>query len=245
MKTERYTDLEKKFFEGQTTSDEEKFLKEHDTDGFFAALKDGKKETMNWDFDDFSKKIPQANNTQIQKHKNGSFPKFFWMAASFLVLTGLYFGLQKMNNKTISDTDHQLAQEIQKQKKNFDAENTVAVNRISDTVSIAKDSISADTLSSKNIPSEEDILEKILSKKGRMRKPTKARFAENSTSPEKPEAKTPKTEYQDNFVIINGHTLKNEKEAIDIARYSFHMLQEKVTKTLASTVVQETPKTDY
>ncbi len=242
MKTERYKDLEEKFFEAKTSPEEEKYLKEQGNDGLFGALKDAGKEKMNWDFDDFMKKIPENTvKIPLHSHKKPGYPKFFWMAASLILAAGLYFGLQHLSHSKIADTDNRMAMEIQKQKNDFNNENSVAVNSIADSVSVAKDSLTADTLSSKNTPAEEDIMDKILSRKGRMRKQVKARYAESHSSVRKSDD-TPKTEYQNNYVIINGHRINSEKEAIDVARYSFQMLSDKVTKTLASTVVQESPQ---
>ena len=242
MKTERYKNLEEKFFEAKTTSEEEKYLKEQANGGFFETLKDAGKEKMNWDFDDFLHQLPEKKtDTVLQSHKKPRHTKFFWMAASLILAAGLYFGLQHINHSKIADTDRHMAMEIQKQKNDFNKENAVAANHIADSVIVAKDSLKDDTLSSKNTPEEDDIMDKILSRKARMRKQVKARYAESHPSIRNSDD-APKTEYRNNYVIINGHRINNEKEAIDVARYSFQMLSDKVTKTLASTVVQESPQ---
>ncbi|MDO5616505.1 MAG: hypothetical protein Q4G16_09955, partial [Cruoricaptor ignavus] len=86
----------------------------------------------------------------------------------------------------------------------------------------------------------EQMMNKILPKRGRIKKQTRERYTQNETK--KIEQETKKTsEYQEGFVIINGQKIENEKEAIDVTRYSLQLLSEKVTQTVAKTE----PITDF
>ena len=60
---------------------------------------------------------------------------------------------------------------------------------------------------------------------------------------EKTNSKTPK--YESSYVIINGQKIENEQEAIDLTKYSFRILSENVSKTVAQTEVLNSFTNDY
>ena len=97
---------------------------------------------------------------------------------------------------------------------------------------IVTDSLVSDSVSHKDAA---DMVEKILPKRGRIKRESRPQFVQNS--PEK-SAKKPaenNTDYNSNYVIINGQRIENEQEAIDLTKYSFRILSENVSKTVAST----------
>ena len=53
MKPNKYKNIEDKFYRGETTLEEELWLKKHSDEPLFDALKEEKDETMDWDFEDF------------------------------------------------------------------------------------------------------------------------------------------------------------------------------------------------
>src|SRR5690606_38481502 len=92
---------------------------------------------------------------------------------------------------------------------------------------------------------EVDIMEKILPRRGRIRKDLKPRFATISSEISEHKNNTEKPEYHSNYVIINGQKIENEQEAIDLTKYSFRILSENVSKTVAQTDVITTISDDY
>jgi cell division protein FtsL len=107
---------------------------------------------MNWDFDDFLKKAEgkaeeiQENDAPvipIDTKTKPSFPKWFWMAASVVLLlsVGLIFNYNQ--NSNVENQAQLVENQIKNQKDNFIRENSehteqVAVNLPNDSVSGAK-----------------------------------------------------------------------------------------------------------
>ncbi len=236
MKTEQYKNLEKKYFSGESSQEEEKFLKNQDEDGLFHVLKNEKKETMDWDFDDFLSKIEDKNEQtpiiplQIKKKTT---QKFWWAAAAVAVLLGVYFGNNALQNNNINHQEENIAQEVIKQKNDFNDENAVAVNDEIDSITIKNDHSQIDSTHTKKI-AEQDVLDKILPTKGRIKKQGKKKYVYNDNIAPKTN-NNPVSEYQSNYVIINGHKVTSEKEAIEITKYSFQVITDKVSKTIANT----------
>ena len=236
MKTEHYKNLEQKYFAGETTPEEERFLKENGDD-FFKALKEEKAEKMDWDFDDFLAEIEEKPIIPISgERKSGglSMPKIFWMAASLALIFGAVFGYQYFNKKSVAEQNNMVASEIQKQKSQFQQESQLAVNQLNDSVKAVADTLVADSTSTKETyTSDANVLDKILPRRGRMKKTVRQRYTYNEPTNNNRTTKTSNPEYQDNYVIINGHRIENEQEAIDVAKFSLQMLSNKVSETVA------------
>ncbi|WP_050009674.1 hypothetical protein [Flavobacterium sp. B17] len=140
-----------------------------------------KEEKMEWDFEDFLKKAEgkdevKDNETPIGSKNKPSIPKWFWMAASVVVLLSIGF-IFNYNNKNIEDQAQLVENQIKLQKNNFTEENSehqvqVAVNHVSDSVSGAK----KDSLFQENTVAEKDYLDEILPKRGRLKKERKPRL---------------------------------------------------------------------
>lgn len=134
---------------------------------------------MDWDFEDFLKKaegkdeVKDNNGTPIipiDSKNKPSIPKWFWMAASVVVLLSIGF-IFNYNNKNIEDQAQLVENQIKLQKNNFIEENSehqaqVAVNHVSDSVSGAK----KDSVFQENTVAEKDYLDEILPKEEGLKK---------------------------------------------------------------------------
>lgn len=207
-----------------------------------------KEDKMNWDFEDFLKKTKQEEKIIpfVNKAKGGSIPRNFWMAASIILLVsvGIFFNYESKN--TISENDQLVQNEILRQKDTFQQESNLAVNLINDTLKVKSDSIISDSARTVEQINEADIMDQIVPKRGRINRNSRQRYAEVSTSEKsKKEVKKASSEYESNYVIINGQKIENEQEAIDLTKYSFRILSENVSKTVAQTEVLNSFTNDY
>lgn len=253
MKTEHYNELEKKFYLGETTPEEEQFLKEQDNDGIFSILKEEKKETMDWDFDDFLAQAETINTEEtkeatiiplanIQKKKN--YQQYTWIAASLVLLFGAYIAWNS-HNTDINTQDQTIAKEISNQKEIFEQENNIAAKEEEQNIveNNNKEVSTKNTdIKPENTMAETDVLDEILPKKGRIKKQSKPIYTSTQTNTKK--ETTTVLEYQPNYVIINGQKITDEKEALEVTKYSMQMLSNKVSKTIANTVTLD-HSTDY
>lgn len=221
--------------------------KDQTQDKYKEITQELKEEKMNWDFEDFLEKTKQEEKVipLVHKTKGGSFPKTFWMAASVILLVsiGIFFNYE--NGNTVSENDKLVQNEIKKQKDSFHQESNLAVNAINDSLKIKSDSIISDSTRTVEQTAEPDIIEQIIPKRGRINRNSRQRYAEISTPKdiEKTSSKTPK--YESSYVIINGQKIENEQEAIDLTKYSFRILSENVSKTVAQTEVLNSFTNDY
>ncbi|MCD0479449.1 hypothetical protein LPB90_13385 [Chryseobacterium sp. LC2016-29] len=202
-----------------------------------------KEEKMNWDFDDFLKAAEgdqdevSANETPIipLQGKKPSLPKWFWMAASAVILLSVGFLFNYNQNGEVADQAKLVENEIQKQKNDFINENhnpnsQVAVH-ITDSVSGPKqDSIFVD-----NSIAEKDVLDEILSKKSRIKKESKPRYVYNAQKNNLDQKDS--TGYKGSYVIVNGKRIDNMEEAINVTKYSFQVVANNVNQALAPKVM--------
>ncbi|KIA89705.1 hypothetical protein [Kaistella jeonii] len=219
--------------------------KDRSQDKYKEITQELKEEKMNWDFEDFLKKTEESEKIipLVNKTKGGSFPKTFWMAASviFLLSIGIFFNYE--TKKSVKEQDNLVQNEILKQKDTFQKESQLAINLTNDSLKIKSDSIISDSASTVD-QNETDIMNQILPKRGRIRRDSRPRYAKNST-PTKTASKTENSDYKSNYVIINGQKIESEQEAIDLTKYSFRILSENVSKTVAQTDVLNNFKNDY
>ena len=205
-----------------------------------------REEKMNWDFEDFLAEAEKEKNltNKISEKKSASFPKFYWMAASVVLLVsmGVFYNVSTKNK--MDEQSELVKNEILKQKNDFGKGNEiVAINNAKDSLKTASDSLVTDSVS---ISNGEDVIEKILPKRGRIKRQTRPLFVDNSTPKKSATGKTAQNpEYQSNYVIINGQKIENEQEAIDLTKYSFRILSENVSKTVASTEAVNSFINDY
>lgn len=201
---------------------------------------------MNWDFEDFLAEAEKEKKlaTKISEKKSASFPKFYWLAASVVLLVsmGVFYKISDQNK--MDEQDQLVKNEILKQKNDFGKGNEiVAINNSKDSLKTASDSLVTDSVS---IIYGDDVIEKILPKRGRIKRQTRPQFVDNSTPEKTATGKTAQNPgYKSNYVIINGQKIENEQEAIDLTKYSFRILSENVSKTVASTEAVNSFINDY
>lgn len=201
-----------------------------------------KEEKMNWDFEDFLKKT-EGKNDEVSSNeipvipieaKKPSFPKWFWMAASVVLLFGLGFIFNYNQTDAVNNQAKLVENEIQKQKTDFINENhnhdsQVAVHTIDSASGAKKDSIFIE-----NSIAEKDVLDEILSKKSRIKKESKPRYVYNSQSNL---SQKDSTGYKDSYVIVNGKRIESMEEAINVTKYSFQVVANNVNQALAPKVM--------
>lgn len=112
---------------------------------------DIKKEKMDWSFEDFLQSAegaePKQNTAPIiplEEKKKPSFPKWFWMAASVMLVFGIGFFLNNNSGTEVQDKGKLVKDEILKQKSGFIEENSdhqeqVAVNHTDSISGVKKD----------------------------------------------------------------------------------------------------------
>ncbi|PTT76633.1 MULTISPECIES: hypothetical protein [unclassified Chryseobacterium] len=200
-----------------------------------------KEEKMNWDFNDFLKKTEEKNDevqenitpiVPIDTKTKPSFPKWFWMAASVVLLLSVGLIFNYTHNSNVENQAQLVENQIKKQKDNFIEENSehteqVAVNLPNDSVSGAK----KDSVFHENPVAEKDYLDEILPKRGRLKKERKPKYVYNSSKA------SDSTGYKDSYVIVNGKRIENVEEAINVTKYSFQIFANNVSEKLAKPTV--------
>ena len=156
------------------------------------------------------------------------------------------FFFKFLNNNSIDEQDNLVKNEILRQKEKFNQDTNLAVNEISDSLQIKSDSIISDSASTVDQRNETDITDQILPKRSRMKKQVRQHYAQTTNQKKSVKKQSAKTsEYESNYVIINGQKITSEKEAIDLTKYSFRIFSENVSKTIAQTEALNTFNNDY
>ncbi|WP_431610472.1 hypothetical protein [Chryseobacterium sp. 'Rf worker isolate 10'] len=211
-----------------------------------------KEEKMDWSFEDFLQTAEGAEPTQdmapvipLEEKKKPSFPKWFWMAASVILIFGIGLFLNSNNSGTadVQDREKLVKDEILKQKSGFIEENSdhqeqVAVNHTDSISGVKKDSVFQD-----NQVAEKDVMDEILPKRGRLKKETRPRYVSNTSNNKN--INDSASAYNDSYVIVNGKRISSEKEALDVTRYSFMKLGSEFKKTVASSQKNENLDSEY
>lgn len=221
-------------------------------DKYNEVFREIREEKMDWSFEDF---LQTAEGTQpeqdtapvipLEEKKKPSFPKWFWMAASVMLVFGIGLFLNYHNSGTadVQDKEKLVKDEILKQKSGFMEENSdhqeqVAVNHTDSISGVKKDSVFQD-----NQVAEKDVMDDILPKRGRLKKERRPRYVSNSSNSKN--LNDSAAAYNDSYVIVNGKRISSEKEAIDVARYSFMKLGSELKKTVASSQKNENLDSEY
>jgi hypothetical protein len=90
---------------------------------------------------------------------------------------------------------------------------------------------------------EKDVMDEILPKRGRLKKETRPRYVSNASNSKN--LSDSASSYNDSYVIVNGKRISSEKEAIDVAKYSFMKLGNEFKKTVASSQKNENLDSEY
>ncbi|WP_185148460.1 hypothetical protein [Chryseobacterium pennae] len=211
-------------------------------DKYDEIFRDIKEEKMEWSFDDF---LQQAENTKpeenatpvipLEEKRKPSFPKWFWMAASIMLVFGVGLLLKNNSGTEVHDKESLVKNEVLRQKSGFIEENNnhqeqVAVNHTDSISGTKKDSIFQD-----NHVAEKDVMDEILPKRGRLKKERKPRYADNSSLQNNKSKDS--TGYENSYVIVNGKRIDNVEEAINVTKYSFQIFANNVSEKLAQPTV--------
>lgn len=200
-----------------------------------------KEEKMNWDFEDFLQKAGENDISSDEtpvipiQNKKPSLPKWFWMAASAVILLSVGFLFNYNQNGEVVDQAKLVENEIQKQKNDFINENHNPNSQVAVHITDSASGTKKDSIFIENSIAEKDILDEILSKKSRIKKESKPRYVENSGF----KNKTFKDSigYKDSYVIVNGKRIENVEEAINVTKYSFQVMAANVNQALHTQVM--------
>lgn len=96
MNNDKINRLKEAYFEGKTSKEEEKWLKENTDDAYFNLLREEQNQQMNWNFDDFVTTVEE----KVSEKRIGvfSFRKtIYWTAAASVIIAvlGVFVLMQK------------------------------------------------------------------------------------------------------------------------------------------------------
>lgn len=221
MKTDRYKDWESRFFEGEElTPEEHLFLKNESDNPYFSFLNEEKQDKLDISFDDFLKKTEEPKIVALPIVKRKSYTQY-WMAASLFLLMGIS-GFWMFNHP--ENIDPQIAKHTETHKK-------VETPKVSP---IEKASTQQPVLAQQNIQPKTQKIEK---KNAVENQELKAQFAyhqpkEIKTDNQNQSKVNSDSDYNPNYVIINGKPIYNEQEAIAITEDTFNYFASNVTQTI-------------
>ena len=226
MKTDRYKDWESKFFEAEELSPEEElFLKNESDNPYFSFLKEEKKEKLNIKFEDFLNKATKQNVTKEPKIvalpivKRKSYTQY-WMAASLVLLMGIS-GFWMFNNP--ENIEPQIAKQTETPKK-------VETPEVSP---IENGSTQQPVLTQQNTQPK---IQKVAKKNAAENQESTTQFAYHQPKEIKKDQNLNKvnsdSDYNPNYVIINGKPVYNEQEAIAVTEDTFNFFASNVTQTI-------------
>lgn len=226
MKTDRYKDWESKFFAGEELSPEEElFLKNESDNPYFSFLKEEKQEKLDIKFEEFLNKATKQNVTKEPKIvalpivKRKSYTQY-WMAASLVLLMGIS-GFWMFNNP--ENIEPQIAKHTETPKK-------VETPKVSP---IENGSTQQPVLTQQNTQPK---IQKVAKKNAVENQESKTQFAYHQPKEIKKDQNLNKvnsdSDYNPNYVIINGKPIYNEQEAIAITKDTFNYFASNVTQTI-------------
>lgn len=227
MKTDRYKDWESKFFAGEElTPEEHLFLKNESDNPYFSILDEEKQEKLDIKFEDFLKKATKQNVTKEPKIvalpivKRKSYTQY-WMAASLVLLMGIS-GFWMFNNP--ENIGPQVANHTVKPKK----------------VETRKTTPVEETQTQQSVLAQQDVQPKKQEKKTKNtvdNQQSTTQLAHHQPKPIKTDYQQQNqvnsdSDYNPNYVIINGKPIYNEQEAIAITEDTFNYFASNVTQTI-------------
>ncbi len=202
-------------------------------DKYSEIFQELKEEKMNWDFEEFMVQAEekQFKNHKISEKKSASLPKYYWLAASLVLIISVGYYMKLSDKTGIENQDLLVKEQIEKQRSDFNHENNLASHQVNDSVKV-------DSLQDlPSVSNDEEVMNKILPKRGRLKKQVRPQYVQNTEKKSAPSHVAQIPNYESNYVIINGQRIENEEEAIDVARYSLQILSDNVSKTVAHTDV--------
>ena len=239
MKTDRYKDWESKFFDGEElTPEEELFLKNESDNPYFSFLKEEKQEKLDISFEEFLSKATKPDIEEEPKivalsiAKKKSYTQY-WMVASLVLLMGIS-GFWMFNNPDKVETQIANHKEVPKPIE------TPKATPSKET------STQKPVLAQQNIKPERTNIEK---KPLVENQESKAQLA--SHQPKKIEDNlnlnkvNSDSDYNPNYVIINGKPIYNEQEAIAVTQDTFNYFASNVTQTINQAESAQSQTVDF
>lgn len=221
MNTDRYKDWESKFFEGEELSPEEHlFLKNESDNPYFSILDEEKQEKLDISFEDFLKKTEESKIVVLPIAKKKSYTQY-WMAASLVLLMGIS-GFWMFNNP--ENIEPQIAKHTETPKK-------VETPKVSP---IENGSTQQPVLTQQNTQPK---IQKVAKKNAVENQESKTQFAYHQPKEIKIDNQNlnkvnSDSDYNPNYVIINGKPIYNEQEAIAVTEDTFNYFASNVTQTI-------------
>jgi len=226
MKTDRYKDWESKFFEGEElTPEEELFLKNESENPYFSFLKEEKQEKLDISFEDFLKKTEEPKIVALPIKKTSY--KMYWMAASMVLLMGIS-ALWIFNQPHKIETTIAKNPDVPKKEK---IEKVAPVEEIIEQTSTPKPILANQESQKVNKTTNDKVVKDLV------RKEFEKLMAqqENSIKKEEKQIQVPTesiSDYNPNYVIINGKPIYDEGEAIAVTENAFNYFASNVTQTI-------------
>jgi len=226
MKTDRYKDWESKFFEGEElTPEEELFLKNESDNPYFSFLKEEKQEKLDMSFEDFLKKTEEPKIVALPIKKTSY--KMYWMAASLVLLMGIstlwmFNQPQKIETTIAENPDIPKKEKIEKVApieqtiEQTSAPKPVLANQESQNV----DHVTNDKAVKELVKKE---FEKLMVRQNNSIKQEEKQIQGQTES---------NSDYNPNYVIINGKPIYDESEAIAVTENAFNYFASNVTQTI-------------
>lgn len=226
MKTDRYKDWESKFFEGEElTPEEELFLKNESENPYFSFLKEEKQEKLDISFEDFLKKTEEPKIVALPIKKTSY--KMYWMAASLVLLMGIsafwmFNQPQKMEPGIAKNPDVPKKEIVDPV---LPVEKTIEENSTPKPVLANQESQKVDKTANDKVVKElvRKEFEKLMAQQ------------ENQSNKEEKQIQVPTesiSDYNPNYVIINGKPIYDEGEAIAVTENAFNYFASNVTQTI-------------
>ncbi len=232
MKTDKYKDWESKFFDGEElTPEEELFLKNESDNPYFSFLKEEKQEKLDISFEDFLnistklnvKEEPKVIPMPIKKSSS----KVYWLAASLVLLMGIS-ALWMFNQPEKIETA------IVKNNEEPKKEITVPIKPIEETIERTSEPkpilANQNNQTSDEIPSEKAVKDLVKKEFDRLMAHQDAPIKKGEEQLQSPAATI--SDYNPNYVIINGKPIYDESEAIAVTENAFNYFASNVTETI-------------
>lgn len=226
MKTDRYKDWESKFFEGEElTPEEELFLKNESDNPYFSFLKEEKQEKLDISFEDFLKKTEEPRIVALPIKKTSY--KMYWMAASLILLMGIsalwmFNQPQKIEPAIAKNPNVPKKEKIEKVAP---AEETV------EQTSTPKPVLANQESQRSNQTTNDKAVKELVRKE--FEKLMAQQEAQSRKEEKQIQVPTESTsDYNPNYVIINGKPMYNEQEAIAVTENAFNYFASNVTQTI-------------
>ncbi len=203
MKNRRIEELKDKYFDGQSSSEEEKELKKSD-ELFFQLLDEEKKVKMDWSFEDFESQV--MGDKKVIRWWNNAWIKYA-AAAILLMIVGLSVYLNQEQAVQPSVIANRADKDVQKSPAEELTANNKADLQSNAEIPIKKDKNSSAMLRTKTfkqqVPSK-----RMLEKKQKVIQ--SLQHMEDT--------------YQADYVVLNGKPVSNEEEAVELTLRSLGLL---------------------